>query len=118
MDNIQDFYSNFYKKSPPELNANRFSTICDQMGTDGTTPAGGCDPALGHNSYTVNLAMCPYITLFDDAAKTTSDIRKEAIEESISTTLQNDQYFQESLGVYSILFMTGNFPNPVSYSGL
>jgi hypothetical protein len=62
--------------------------------------------------------MCPYITLFDDAAKTTSDIRKEAIEESISTTLQNDQYFQESLGVYSILFMTGNFPNPVSYSGL
>ncbi len=114
MDNIQDFYSNFYKKNPPEPNANRFSTICDQLGTDGTTPAGGCDPALGHNSYTVNLAMCPYVSLFDDGGATTSDIRKEAIEESISTTIQNDHYFQESLGVYSILFLTGNFPNPMT----
>ena len=114
MDNIQEFYSNFYKNNPPEPNANRFSTICDQLGTDGTTPAGGCDPALGHNSYTVNLAMCPYITLFDDGGKTTSGIRQEAIEESISTTLQNDHYFQESLGVYSILFLTGNYPNPLT----
>ena len=32
MDNIQDFYTNFYKKNPPEPNANRFSTICDQLG--------------------------------------------------------------------------------------
>ena len=27
--------------------------------------------------------------------------------------VQNDHYFQESLGVYSILFLTGNFPNPM-----
>ncbi|MBN2575494.1 MAG: hypothetical protein JXP73_13100, partial [Deltaproteobacteria bacterium] len=111
MDNIQDFYTNFYKNNPPEPNANRFSTICHQLGTDGTVK--NCDPAYGHNSYTVNLAMCPYITAFDNAGKTTSDIRKEAIEESISTTIQNDHYFQESLGVYSILFMTGNYPNPM-----
>jgi hypothetical protein len=112
MDNIQDFYTNFYKNNPPETNANRFSTICHQLGTDGTVT--GCDPAYGHNSYTVNLAMCPYATSFNDGGATTLAIRKEAIEESISTTVQNDQYFQESLGVYSILFLTGNFPNPMT----
>ena len=112
MDNIQDFYSNFYKKNPPEPNANRFSTICHQLGTDGTVS--NCDPAYGHNSYTVNLAMCPYASAFDDGGATTNDIRQEAIEESISTTVQNDHYFQESLGVYSILFLTGNFPNPLT----
>jgi hypothetical protein len=114
MDNIQDFYSNFYKKNPPEPNANRFSTICHQLGTDGTVT--GCDPAYGHNSYTVNLAMSPYVSMFDDARATTNDIRREAVEESISTTVQNDHYFQESLGVYSILFLTGNFPNPMTVS--
>ena len=112
MDNIQDFYSNFYKKNPPEPNANRFSTICHQLGTDGAVS--NCDPAYGHNSYTVNLAMCPYVTLFDDSKATSSDIRREAIEESISTTIQNDHYYQESLGVYSIMFLTGNFPNPLT----
>jgi hypothetical protein len=114
MDNIQDFYTNFYKKNPPETNANRFSTICHQLGTDGTVT--DCDPAYGHNSYTVNLAMCPYATSFNDGGATTLAIRKEAIEESISTTVQNDHYFQESLGVYSILFLTGNFPNPMTVS--
>jgi hypothetical protein len=112
MDNIQNFYTNFYKKNPPEPNANRFSTICHQLGTDGAVV--GCDPAYGHNSYTVNLAMCPYASVFDDGGVTTSDIRREAVEESISTTVQNDHYFQESLGVYSILFLTGNFPNPMT----
>jgi hypothetical protein len=112
MDLIQDFYTNFYKNNPPEPNANRFSTICHQLGTDGTVK--NCDPAYGHNSYTVNLAMAPYITLFDNGGKTTSDVRREAIEESISTTIQNDHYFQESLGVYSMLFLTGNYPNPMT----
>jgi hypothetical protein len=119
MDNIQDFYTNFYKNNPPEPNANRFSKICDQLGTDGIVPGtGGCDPANGHNSYTVNMAMCPYVSLFNDGGTTTSPIRREAIEEAITTTIQNDRYFQESLGVYSILFLTGNFPNPMSYSQL
>jgi hypothetical protein len=112
MDNIQDFYTNFYKKNPPETNANRFSTICHQLGTDGSVT--DCDPAYGHNSYTVNLAMCPYATRYDDGGKTTSDIRREALEESVSTTVQNDHYFQESLGVYSMLFLSGNFPNPMT----
>jgi hypothetical protein len=111
IDNIQAFFNDWNKNNPPEANANRFSTICHQLGTDGTIK--NCDPAYGHNSYTVNLAMSPYITLFDNGGKTTSDIRREAIEESISTTVQNDHYFQESLGVYSILFLTGNFPNPM-----
>jgi Glycosyl hydrolases family 8 len=119
LDNIMDFYANFYKKNPPEANANRFSTICDQMGTDGTVSGGaagatGCDPAYGHNSYTVNLAMAPFTTRFDDGGAISSDIRREALEESVSTTVQNDHYFQESLGVYSILFLTGNFPNPMT----
>ena len=112
MDFIQSFYTSFYKNNPPAPNANRFSTICHQLGTDGAVK--NCDPAYGHNSYTVNLALSPYITLFDDGGNTTSDIRKEAIEESISTTVQNTHYFEESLGVYSLLFLTGNFPNPMT----
>jgi hypothetical protein len=112
MDNIQDFYTNFYKKNPPEANANRFSTICHQLGTDGTVV--GCDPAYGHNSYTVNLALSPYASSFNDGGATTGSVRREAIEEAISTTVENDHYFQESLGVYSILFLTGNFPNPMT----
>jgi hypothetical protein len=112
MDATQTFFNNFYKKNPPEPNANRFSTICHDLGPAGDVT--GCDPAQGHNSYTVNLALCPYVSLFDASKETTSDIRREAIEESISTTVQNDRYFQESLGVYSILFMTGNFPNPLT----
>ena len=112
MDLIQNFYTNFYKNNPPEPNANRFSTICHQLGTDGAVK--NCDPAYGHNSYTVNLALSPYVTLFNNGGATTSDVRREAIEESISTTVQNDHYFQESLGVYSILFLTGNFPNPMT----
>jgi hypothetical protein len=64
------------------------------------------------------MGMCSYVSLFNDGGATTSQIRREAIEEAITTTIENDRYFQESLGVYSILFMTGNYPNPVSYSGL
>jgi hypothetical protein len=111
IDQTQMFFNDFYKKNPVEPNANRFSSICDRLGPSGEVT--NCDPANGHNSYTVNLALCPYVTMFDGEGKTTSDIRREAIEESITTTVQNDQYFQESLGVYSILFMTGNFPNPM-----
>jgi hypothetical protein len=111
MDLIQDYYSNFYKKNPIEPNANRFSSICDRLGPDGSVT--DCDPANGHNSYTVNLAMCPYVSLFNNGGQTSDAIRREAIEESISTTVQNDHSFQESLGVYSILFLTGNYPNPM-----
>ncbi len=111
MDLIQDFFSKFHEKNPVETNANRFSSICDALGPDGAVT--DCDPANGHNSYTVNLAMCPYASLFDNGGKTTSAIRREAIEESISTTVQNDHSYQESLGVYSIMFLTGNYPNPM-----
>jgi hypothetical protein len=115
MDNIQDFYTSFYKNNPPEANANRFSTICHQLGSDGAVK--NCDPAYGHNSYTVNLALSPYATSFNDGNVTTKDVRREALEESVSTTVQNDHYFQESLGVYSILFLTGNYPNPMVVAG-
>jgi len=112
MDFIQNFYTNFHKNNPPEPNANRFSTICHQLGTDGAVK--NCDPAYGHNSYTVNLAMCAYASLYSDDARTTTDIRQEAIEEAITTTVMNTHYFEESLGVYSLLFLTGNFPNPMT----
>jgi hypothetical protein len=112
LDNIQDFYTSFHEKNPPEPNANRFATICDQLGTDGTVA--NCDPAYGHNSYTVNLAMSGYVSLFNDGASTTPDIRREAIEEAITTTVMNTRYYEESLGVYSLLFLTGNFPNPMT----
>lgn len=112
MDLIQDFYAGFYKNNPPETNANRFSTLCHQLGTDGKVT--NCDPAYGHNSYTVTVAMSTFATLFDDDGETTADVRQEALEESLSTTVQNQHYFEESLGVYSILFLTGNFPNPMA----
>ena len=112
IDNVQNYFNSFYKNNPPEPNANRFSTICDSMGPDGTVS--GCDPANGHNSYTVNSAMCSYVSVYNDGGATTSDIRQEAMEEAVSTTVENDRYFQESLGVYSMLFLSGNFPNPMT----
>ena len=112
LDNTQDFFNNFYKKNPVEANANMFSSIC--QGLTGSGAVTGCDPALGHNSYTVNMGMCSYVSKFDDGGATTSDIRRQAVEEAISTTIENDRYFQESLGVYSDLFLTGNFPNPMT----
>jgi hypothetical protein len=115
IDAIQAYFSNFSKKNPVEPNANRFSSICDRM--TGANDPTGCDPALGHNSYTVNMGMCAYVSGFNNGGATTSDIRREAVEEAISTTVENDKYFQESLGVYSDLFLTGNFPNPVTYAG-
>jgi hypothetical protein len=57
--------------------------------------------------------MCSYVSVFNNGGATTLGIRQEAIEEAVSTTVENDKYFQESLGVYSILFLTGNFPNPM-----
>jgi hypothetical protein len=112
IDHIQDYFNNFYKNNPVEANANRFSSICDSLGPSGVVS--NCDPANGHNSYTVNMAMCAYVTSFNNGGATTLGIRKEAIEESISTTVQNDAYLQEPLGVYSMLFLTGNFPNPMT----
>jgi hypothetical protein len=111
IDNIQAYFNNFYKNNPVEANANRFSSICDSLPPTGVIS--GCDPANGHNSYTVNSAMCSYVSVFNNGGATTLGIRQEAIEEAVSTTVENDRYFQESLGVYSILFMTGNFPNPM-----
>ena len=57
-------------------NANRFSAICDSLNGSGTVA--NCDPALGHNGYTVNMGMCSYVSLFNDGGATTSDIRREA----------------------------------------
>jgi hypothetical protein len=112
IDQIQGFYSAFHVNNPPEPNANMFSTICQNL-----TPAGtvtGCDPGFGHNSYFVNTALCSYASVFDDDGATTPDIRRQAIEEAISTTIENDRYYQESIGVYTLLFLTGNFPNPTT----
>lgn len=112
IDHVQDYFNNFYVNNPPEAGANRFSTICDSLPPSGVIS--GCDPGFGHNSYTVNTAMCAYASVFNDGGATTLSIRQEAIEESISTTVENDAYLQEPLGVYSILFLTGNFPNPMT----
>ncbi len=111
IDLIQDFFNNFYKNNPVEPNANRFSSICDRLQASGTITA--CDPGFGHNSYFLGTMASAYVSVFDDDGKTTSGIRREAIEEAISTTIMNDKYFQESLGVYTLMFLTGNFPNPL-----
>jgi hypothetical protein len=112
INNIQDFYAKFYVNNPPEPNANQFSTICQNLTPSGTVT--GCDPGYGHNSYFVNTAMCPFATFFDDSGQTTAAIRQAALEEAVSTTLENDRYYQESIGVYTLLFLTGNFPNPMA----
>jgi hypothetical protein len=112
LDNTQGFYADFHKKNPPEPDANRFSSICHHL-----TPAGtvsNCDPAYGHNSYTVNMAMCAFVSRFDNGGATSAGIRLEALEEALTTSVMNEHYFEESLGVYSLLFLTGNFPNPLS----
>ncbi len=111
VDNIQAYFNDFYKKNPPESNANRFSTICRLLAPDGT--ASGCDPSYDHNSYFVNTALTAYANVFDSGGRTTAEIRREAIEEAISTTISNDRYYQESIGVYTMLFLSGNFPNPM-----
>ncbi len=112
IDNIQDYYSNFYKTNTPEPNANRFSTLCNKVTPAGT--AKDCDPGFDHNSYFVNTAMCAFASIFDDDGKTTPEIRREALEEAVSTTVENDKYYQESIGVYTMLFLSGNFPNPMA----
>jgi hypothetical protein len=58
--------------------------------------------------------MCSYANLWDDAGATTPGIRREAIEEAVTTTIENDRYYQESIGVYTLMFLTGNFPNPMT----
>jgi hypothetical protein len=111
IDLIQDFFNNFYRNNPVEPNANRFSSICDRLQASGTITA--CDPGFGHNSYFIGTMASAYVSVFDNGQKTTSGIRREAIEEAISTTIMNDKYYQESLGVYTLMFLTGNFPNPL-----
>jgi hypothetical protein len=111
IDNVQAFFSDFYAKNPPEPNANRFSTICQNLDPSGAVAS--CDPAFGHNSYFVNTAVCAYANVFDNGGATTPSIRKEALEEAVSTTVENDKYYQESIGVYTMLFLSGNFPNPM-----
>jgi hypothetical protein len=112
IDNIQRFYAAFHDNNPVVSNANRFSSLCQNLQPDGAVT--GCDPAYGHNSYFVNTAMCSYANLYDDGGQTTPDIRRDAIEEAVTTTIENDRYYQESIGVYTLMFLTGNFPNPMT----
>jgi endo-1,4-beta-D-glucanase Y len=112
IENIQRFYAAFNKANPVVANANRFSSLCQNLQPDGAVT--GCDPGFGHNSYFVNTAMCSYASLYDDGKQTTPDIRREAIEEAVTTTIENDRYYQESIGVYTLMFLTGNFPNPMA----
>jgi hypothetical protein len=58
--------------------------------------------------------MSSYVSIFDDDGKTTGGIRREALEEAVSTTIENNRYYQESIGVYTLPFLTGNFPNPLT----
>ncbi len=108
---IQRYFSAFHEKNPPEESANRFSTLCGQLSPDGNVS--GCDPALGHNSYFVNTALSAYVPVYDSGGETTSAIRREALEEAVTATVFNDRYYQESIGVYTMLFLSGNFPNPM-----
>ncbi|MBN2527194.1 MAG: hypothetical protein JXR76_12440 [Deltaproteobacteria bacterium] len=121
MDLIQNFYAHeFPVDNPVEPNANRFSTICRFLtpnGEAGLEMDGGmqpCDPAYDHNSYFVGTAMTSFVSFYDNDGKTTTDIRKEALEEAISVNIEDDNYYQESIGVLTSLFITGNYPKPYS----
>jgi hypothetical protein len=112
IEQTQAFYADFHQKNPAEPGANRFSSLCERLGPDGT--ATDCDPRLGHNATTVNLALAAFASAFDNGGATTADIRREALEESVTTTMLNELSLDEALGVYSLLFLTGNLPNPLS----
>jgi len=112
IDLIQDFYADFHQNNPPEPGANRFSTLCDALQPDGSVTL--CDPGMGHNSVFVNTAMCAYASVFDNDGKTTGNIRREALEEAVSTAIQNTRIYQESIGVHTLMFLTGNLPNPMT----
>lgn len=115
IDNIQGFYADFHKANPPEPNANRFSTICDRLSPAGTIS--NCDPTFGHTGSTVNVALAPFTSLFDNGGATTTDIRRQALEESLTAAVLSDQAVDEALAVYSLLFVTGNFRNPMAMPG-
>jgi hypothetical protein len=70
--------------------------ICDNLDPSGTvTNATGLRTQFVHGQS----GHVFYVSLFNDGGATTSDIRREAIEEAVSTTVQNDplpDYFQES----------------------
>ena len=112
LDLLQNFYAHeFPASNPPEPNANRFSRICSQL-----TPSGkvsGCDPAFEHDGYFVNTAMCAFVPLFDNDGKTTPAMRREAVEEAVTGHLVSYVSWQETIGLYTLLFLTGNFPNPL-----
>jgi len=111
VENIQDYFTDWHIRNPPEPDANRFSTICRYLNPSGD--AANCDPAYDHNSYFVNTAMTNFVPVWDNGGKTTPGIRREALEEAVSASIQNDRYYQEAIGVYTLLFLTGNFPNPL-----
>jgi hypothetical protein len=113
MDLIQNFYAlEFPPNNPPEPNANRFSTLCRGLQPDGLVT--DCDPAYDHNSYFVGMALSSFVTYFENDGNTIDDIRLEALEEAVSSTIENFQYYQESIGIYTLLFLTGNMPRPFS----
>jgi hypothetical protein len=112
IEEVQAFYAAFHQKNPAEPGANRFSSLCARLGTDGTVT--DCDPRLGHNATTVNLALAAFATTFDNGGAITPSIRREALEESVTTTMLNELSLDEALGVYSLLLLTGNLPNPLS----
>ncbi len=117
MDLIQRFYAHeFPAANPVAAGANRFSSICQNLDPSGTVR--DCDPALGHNSYFVGTAAAAFVTNFDDGGRTTPGIRREALEEAVSTAVMNDRYYQESLGLYTMLLLSGNLPNPMRLPAL
>jgi hypothetical protein len=112
LDSIQGFFADFHKTNPPEPNANRFSSICEQLSPSGTVS--NCDPSFGHTPVTVNVALSAFASAFDNGGATTTDIRRQALEESLSTAVLSEHSTEESFGVYTLLFLTGNLPNPMS----
>jgi hypothetical protein len=112
LDQIQGFFADFHLKNPTASGANRFSSVCDQLSPAGSVT--NCDPSFGPDAYTVNMALCPFVSRFDNGGATTPEIRREALEEALSTAVQDEHSLPESLGGYSLMFLTGNFPNPMT----
>ena len=112
IDNIQDYYNTFYVNNPPVPNANMFSTICDGLVPAGTVS--NCDPGSRPQFGFREHRHVPVRQHLRRRQQTTGAIRRQALEESVSTTVENDHYYQESIGVYTMLFLSGNFPNPMT----
>jgi hypothetical protein len=113
IDNIQAYFNNFYKNNPVEANANRFSSICDSLSPRWHRhELRSCQwPQLLYRQH----RPCARMSAVQrwrghDLGHPARGHRRVLCPRPWKTTSTSRNPF----GVYSMLFLTGNFPNPMT----